>query len=181
MTASKRLVRRFRRGHADAAWELLDTYGEHLYQTAFRLTGDSDMAKDVVQEALLRVLDRNTRYRGGDLGAWLKTITARTALNLLKHERRQADRAGYYACVSAGPAPAHRDPFLHDLLVAEIAALPDAQRLVFVLIELEEWTHDEVAGALDISPEASRQRLRRAREALKAKLNRLTSTSGSES
>lgn len=130
------------------------------------------MARDIVQETLLRVLRPEARYAGGDLRAWLRTITVRTALNLLSAEHRRRQRGERFEPRGTAGDDSG-DPLLRDLLVAEIAALPEGQREVFVLIEIEGFTHGEVAETLQVSAETSRQRLARARARLKERLAHL--------
>ena len=59
------------------------------------------------------------------------------------------------------------DPLLRAALEAEIAALPETQRSVFLLFASEGLTHPEIADVLDIRIGTSKSHLHRAREALR--------------
>ena len=167
------LVRRFASGDSDAAWRLLTTFGPDMHRLAFRLTGDADQAEDVVQEALLRVFRKAERFHGGSLAGWLRAVTTRVALNIHRAGQRLAQREAHYAEEGLPHDSASRDPLLRDALRDGIGRLPDGERVVFVLVELEGWSHAEVGAALSIAPEASRQRLLKARQRLRAAFHAL--------
>jgi RNA polymerase sigma-70 factor (ECF subfamily) len=167
------LVRRFASGDSDAAWRLLTTYGPDMHRLAYRMTGDADEAEDVVQEALLRVFRKSERFHGGSLAGWLRAVTSRVALNLYRAGHRLAQREALYAEESLPQESAPSDPLLRDALRDGIGRLPNGERIVFVLVELEGWSHTEVGAALSIAAEASRQRLLKARQRLRAEFHAL--------
>jgi RNA polymerase sigma-70 factor (ECF subfamily) len=65
-------------------------------------------------------------------------------------------------------------------LDAAIAELPDGARTIFVLHDVEGFRHEEIAGMLGISAGTSKSQLHRARQSLRALLNRVSETQGTE-
>jgi RNA polymerase sigma factor (sigma-70 family) len=148
------------------------THRPHLLAVAQRLLGPTGEADDVVQEAWLR-LER--AHAAGDpgienLGAWLTTVVARIALNLLRarrahpadpivddeHDVPGADDAGpeeqALAADAVGPA-----------LLLVLDALGPAERLAFVLHDVFGLPFDEIAPIVERSVPATRQLASRAR------------------
>jgi len=80
------LLLRIAAGDEHALRELYATCGQRLYAYALRLTADSELAEDVVQDALITVWRTAGRYRGeGRALAWLLGIVHNTALKALRH------------------------------------------------------------------------------------------------
>jgi RNA polymerase sigma factor (sigma-70 family) len=142
-----------------------------LRAVAYRMLGSLSEADDAVQDAWLRV-SRTDTSEVENLGAWLTTIVARVALNMLRsrNTRREqpmethlpdpvVDRAD-------GTDPEH-EALLADsvglALLVVLETLKPAERLAFVLHDLFAVPFDEIASILDRSPEATRRCASRAR------------------
>ncbi|MDX1666934.1 MAG: sigma factor, partial [Saprospiraceae bacterium] len=55
--------------------ELYERYSQAMYTTAYRISGDFESAKDILQEAFIKVFTKLHQFRGeSTLGAWIKTI-----------------------------------------------------------------------------------------------------------
>jgi RNA polymerase sigma-70 factor (ECF subfamily) len=153
------LVQRVRRGDPEALGALFDLHGVSLFRLAYRLLGTREDAEDTVQDVFGGLELALARYdEQGTFGAWLRRITARTALMRLRAERRRriADP------VEASHAKASGDEALRLTLDTALDSLSDPLRAVFVLRTVEGYSHEEIAGMLHISPGASKVRLHRA-------------------
>jgi RNA polymerase sigma-70 factor, ECF subfamily len=133
-------------------WSLIERHGDELLVHARRMT-DEQTAEDVLQEALLRALRAYPRLRHADhLRAWLYRVTTTTALDLHRARRREV-------VTDEPPVPAvepEYDDGAFESLIAPLApTAQDALRLRFV----EDLDYDRIAVALEISPEAARQRV----------------------
>ncbi|MGD9620735.1 MAG: RNA polymerase sigma factor [Mycolicibacterium sp.] len=162
---------------------LIAEYGPMMYRIALRLSGGPHDAQDVLQETLLIVMAKVDTVRDpATLGAWLRRVTANTALMRLRSRREVPAAEPEFAGVEFGPdgsrvQPVYAWPVLpedellrreaRDVLEAAVDQLPDAARQVYVLAEIEELPREEVAELLGISREAVRVRLHRARTALR--------------
>ncbi|MEL6945371.1 MAG: RNA polymerase sigma factor [Bacteroidota bacterium] len=127
---------------------LYDRYKNAMFTTAYRMMGDFEQAEDVLQEAFVKVFRALPKFRKeSTLGAWIKTIVVRTALSKLKKKDLTEPLEDYHANRYADWTN-HLDA---EYLEKAIQALPDGYRAVFLLIEVEGYSHKEVAEMLGIS------------------------------
>jgi RNA polymerase sigma-70 factor (ECF subfamily) len=147
----------------------LALYREHtpyLFRLALRLLGGRRAeAEDAVQDTWLRASARFHEFRGE---ASLRTWLAGFAINCCRERwrRREPDASEPEEVAASEPIVDRLD------LERAIAALPDGQREVFVLHDLEGFTHEEIATRLGIVPGTSKSQLSRARAALRARMAR---------
>ena len=141
-----------------------------LLAIAVRLLGSVSDAEDAVQETWLR-LERIDASEIENLEAWLTTVVSRVSLDLLRAPRRTREHSWQVepwrdepVAVDADPADLteQRDRVSVALLVV-LDALSPAERIAFVLHDVFGRPFDEIASALDRSPEAVRQLASRAR------------------
>ncbi|WP_053225920.1 RNA polymerase sigma factor [Solirubrobacter soli] len=169
LRSDERLVALFRAGREDAFDVLHERHHRRLHATAARaLRGSGVDAEGVVQEAFLRA-HRQLRddRRPIELKPWLHRVVRNLCIDELRRERPtselvESDRAGedVYSTLSRR----------HELrrLIEDLADLPEQQRAALLMRELDGMSHEEVASALDVSPAASRQLVKRARSGLAA-------------
>ncbi len=155
-------VRQARQGSTDALAALYAAHGAEVLGTAYRILGNRADAEDTLQDVFVGLPEALCRYREeGKLGAWLRRLAARTALMRLRRTRREAAFAVGYG-LPAVPEPSDGG-VLDRLAVADaLDRLPDRLRQVFLLKEIEGFSHDEIGEMLGISPGASGVRLHRA-------------------
>ncbi|MCC6243980.1 MAG: RNA polymerase sigma factor [Gemmatimonadaceae bacterium] len=168
------LIRAARNGESFALGELYDRFATRLLSVALRLTGSLPDAEDVVHDVFVGLPEALRHYEErGAFGAWLAHITARTALMRLRtgQRRREAQLDDVDTPVSRSRADLAAE---YADLERQIAALPEGLRVVFVLKEVEGFSHDEIAALLGISAGTSRVRLSRALERLRAVLRPTT-------
>lgn len=166
----------------DAASALVEPYARHrrlLFTVAYEMLGAAADAEDVVQETWLR-WSAAGRDDVVDPRAYLVRITTRLALNRLRALRAQ--RETYVGPWLPDPLlttadaalPVERAEDVSMALLVVLETLSPLERAVFVLREVFALDHDEVARALDRSPEAVRQTAHRAREHVRARRPRFT-------
>lgn len=166
-TAVANLVARTRTGDVAALTEVYERYGDALMALAFRLTGSQADAEDVLHDVFLGLPEALAKYdERGAFESWIKRITARVALSKLRARRREREVDLVDEHVAPESGAMHR---LTDLVAVQraIEALPDTLRVVFVLREVEGYSHAEIAALLEISTNASEVRLHRAIRALR--------------
>ena len=128
-------------------------------------SGDVD---DVVQEVFLVAMRRYSKFDGGSERGWLFAITRRVCGNF-RRGRRRADARDEKSAVPGAPDSPDDVAMMrqaHDLMQRMLDELPEDQRLVFVLFEIEDMSANEVAEALSIEQKLVYSRLRGARERL---------------
>jgi RNA polymerase sigma-70 factor, ECF subfamily len=163
------LVRLAQRGDARALAELAERAGTAVYAVALAHLGRPADAEDVAQTALLAALSGIESCREPErFDAWLFAIARNRARRALLR-RRLRDVLAFSPPEPADPSgPA--DSLDRRALLRALASLPSRPREVVLLHDLEGYTHGEIARALSITEEASRQHLSRARKQLRALL-----------
>jgi RNA polymerase sigma-70 factor (ECF subfamily) len=165
------LLDRLRAADADALGEVYQREGAVLLRTASWLTGSTSDGEDVVQDLFVGLPDAIGSYNGtGDLGAWLRRIVVRMALMRLRSERRRRQspaEAAETVPASGGGANAITARLSID---TALRALSDDLRVVFILKEIEGYSHAEIATRLGIEVNTAQVRLHRARRALRVLL-----------
>ncbi|MEN0004633.1 MAG: RNA polymerase sigma factor [Bacteroidota bacterium] len=144
--------------------ELYSKYCDAMYTTSYRITSDFDLANDVLQEAFVKVFKNLHQFRKeSTLGAWIKTIVVRTALSKIKRRTHFEELEDHHTkhLVDWGH---HMDA---DYLEKAIQSLPEGYRAVFVMIEVEGYSHKEVAQMLGISVGTSKSQLFYAKKKLR--------------
>ncbi|MEP6618358.1 MAG: RNA polymerase sigma factor [bacterium] len=169
----QQLVARCIAGDRLAERALYDAHVERVYRLAYRLAGDADLAQDFTQETFIRAFDRLGQYRGdASLATWLHTIATSVSLNGMRSVTRLRTRSTPIDDVPELPATTVRAA-PHDLrerLHASIDALSVKLRPVFVMHDVEGFTHEEIGNTLGIPVGTSKARLFDARAKLRAAL-----------
>lgn len=164
-----------RSGDHEAFAALVRATYERTYTLAFRLTGNEEDARDVVQETYLRAYRGIDRFRGeARVTTWLYRITANCAATQLDRRRRHRHEpldATIDAVDGAAADPVERAVAadLRGNLMSAIAELSPRLRAVVVLRDIYDLPHDAIAAELGISETAAKVRLHRARRVLKAR------------
>ena len=166
------LIARARAGEPAAERALYDAHVDRVYRLAYRLAGDDDLARDFTQETFIRAFQRLDTFRGDSrLATWLYAITTTVALNGLRKVKRFRTRET--ALEAADGVAANKrtaEPDLKTRLRDAIDALPEKYRVVVVMHDVEGYTHEEIATALDVEVGTSKAQLSRARAKLRAAL-----------
>ena len=166
------LIARAVAGDSAAQRALYDQHVDRVYRLAFRLAGDEELARDFTQETFVRAFDRLGSFRGdSSLGTWLHAIGVSVALNgLRKVKRWKAREAPLDEALTVGTTVRHAEPDLKERIRLAVDALPDGYRTVFVMHDVEGYTHEEIAATLGIQPGTSKAQLFRARAKLRIAL-----------
>lgn len=135
-------------------------YEPQLTGFLWRMTGDMETAQDLCQETFLRAWQHITTLQGyAHLAQWLYRVATNLALN----QRRRPPMASL-----ADYDPASSDPsghiVEHDLVRSILQDLPPKQRALLVLREVQEFSYADMGTMLNMSPDAVKMALSRARE-----------------
>ncbi|MGH7581761.1 MAG: RNA polymerase sigma factor [Gemmatimonadales bacterium] len=155
-----------------AAFERL--YRRHVARihTLVRRMADHDTADDLTQDIFVRAWDKLPTFRGESaFGTWLYRLAVNVVLSRRRGER--GERTWILddeLAITNAPGPASHVASRIDLDAA-IALLPDGARKVFVLHDVEGWTHEEIAQQMGLVPGTSKSQLSRARAALRRMLD----------
>ncbi len=170
MQSDRRLVKLFRRGIDPAFDELVNRYRAPLVNFAAAFVG-RDRADDVVQDSLVKAHRALSRDQPDEVAAWLYRVVRNTALNDIRdNSKHRHDELGHTTGVAEQPHDALLRRERLAAVVAAVAELPAAQREAIVGRELGGFTHDEIAGRLELSTGATKQLIYRARLTLREAL-----------
>ena len=167
--APETLVSRVLNGDPAAERELYDTHVDRVYRLSYRMTTDPALAEEYTQDTFVRVFDRLAEFRGeAALSTWITSIAISVVYNGMRKIKRFRERERDLEAAEPVAVPErHADPDLKVRLTEAIDALPTGYRTVFVMHDVEGYTHLEIAQALDIREGTSKAQLSRARAKLR--------------
>ncbi len=170
------LIKTAQRGDRRAFNQLVEWYQDAVYHVAYRIVGTADAADDAAQDAFISAYRHIREYRGGSFKAWLLRIATNACYDQLRaQKRRPADsiddllnrdddrEPADFVNGREGPEQHAERAELNRLLQAGIAALPDDQRVVLVLADVQGLSYEEIAGATGANLGTVKSRLNRAR------------------
>lgn len=176
------LARRVAARETGAFEELVQRYTGRVYAVAFRMLSDAAEAEDLTQEVFVSLHKSIGSFRGDSkLSTWIYRVTKNRCLNRIKFlERRHVGRHididdpnGRGVSDPETLSSATRDPDqklhrqeLSKLLEIHLMALPEEQRTLVVLRDLEELSYDEIVNITGLAMGTVKSRLHRARAAL---------------
>ncbi len=165
-------LERARSGEPSSIAQLYERYGEMVYRIGYRLTGSPADAEDVLQDVYLGLPRTLHTYAGrGSFEGWIRRVAVRTALMKIRHRKRKAEVP--LSQLPSRAAEASTEISLDRIELEDaVDALPKALRIVFVLRDVEGYTHIEIGKMLGIGTGASRVRLHRARRILRTCLEK---------
>jgi RNA polymerase sigma-70 factor (ECF subfamily) len=147
---------------------------DKLFRFALRIVGNPMEAEDVVQEVFIKVWKgRNQLSEIQNLEAWCMSVTRNLSIDKVRSKfRRETDLPEGADWTDPNISP-HKSAELTDAVSrvkSLMAALPDAQRQVMELRDIEEMTYQEIADTLELSMEQVKVYLHRARKSIREQL-----------
>jgi RNA polymerase sigma-70 factor (ECF subfamily) len=172
------VVERLRRGDPDAFDEVYTAFNTRLFTFLVRLSRRRDVAEDLLEETWLRLVKHSRRLQADTrLGPWLFTVARNLHVSFTRS--RMLEDSASASLMALWPFSSERSsPFeaaeaseLERRIERALAAMPPAAREVLLLVGVAGLDHSDAADVCGITPEALRQRLHRAREALSKALD----------
>ena len=163
-------IQRAIEGDERALRSLCSQHAPHIDAVVRRLVGDPDLAEDIAQEVWIQIFRALPTYRGeSQFGTWAHRIAVNRTLNALRRTRRlgkiETDMEEETVAVENGSDRS----MLAASIEAAAAKLSPGARTVFLMHDVEGYTHEEIAAELGITAGGSKSQLFKAR----AKLRRL--------
>ncbi len=174
------LVRQAKRGSHSAFEALVRRYSERAFRVAYRVVRDPDVAEEVLQEALIKAYRGLPRFEfRSSFYTWLYRIVVNLALDRRRQEKRapsvEWEDGLAVGLDPRGVTPTQVDPELsvlrlevRELVSKGVQELPDGQREVLLLREVEDLSYEEIANTMGISKGTVMSRLHYARKKLAA-------------
>ncbi len=168
------LIARVLAGDPTAERALYDAHVDRVFRLAYRFAGDRDRAQDYTQETFIRAFAKLGDFRGESaLSTWICSIAVSVTLNGLRKVKRLRSREVELDVVEPGMLGVSRpaaEPDLKERLARAIDDLPEGYRTVFVMHDVEGYTHEEIGQALGVQSGTSKAQLFRARAKLRTAL-----------
>src|SRR3954463_5282920 len=169
------VIRRAIEGDESALRALWTRHAPHIDLVVRRLVGgDDDLAADVAQEVWIQIFRALPSYRGdSQFSTWAHRIAVNRTLNALRKTRRLANMETEVQEDSASVEPDTERSFVAQSIEAAAAKLSPGARAVFMLHDVEGYTHEEIATELGITTGGSKSQLFKARAKLRTLLAHL--------
>ena len=175
MEHEPQLIRRAVDGDERALRALWTRHAPHIDLVVRRLVGgDADAAADIAQEVWIQIFRALPSYRGdSQFGTWAHRIAVNRTLNALRKTRRLASIEADIQEDSASVETDTDRSFLAASIEQAMTRLSPGARAVFVLHDIEGFTHEEIARDLGITAGGSKSQLFKARAKLRKLLANL--------
>lgn len=160
-----------KKGNAKAFRHLYESYVDMVYNSTLSITEDREMTKDITQEAFITAY-QNLSYlnTNNSFGAWIKKI----AINISLRTMRQ--KIQFVPELESELEDVQDSNWYEELTFEDIQSvindLPSGCRTVFILYALEDYTHQMIAEALEISTGTSKSQYSYAKKLLKKSLTK---------
>jgi RNA polymerase sigma-70 factor (ECF subfamily) len=180
-TSEQILLERSKAGDIAAFEMLVEAYQKKIFNLAFRMIGNYDDAGDLAQEALIRVYKSIAGFKAqSSFSTWIYRITTNVCLDEIRKRKNKKvlsldeeihveDGEMKRQIESDDPLPEEvfEREELRQIVGDAIASLPEEQRTVLTLRDLQGLSYEEIADILDCPGGTVKSRINRARQALK--------------
>jgi RNA polymerase sigma-70 factor, ECF subfamily len=170
--ASDDLVRQAQKGEVGAFEQIYGANSQAVFALCRRMVRSDSEARDLVQDVFVHAWEKLTTFRGeSSLATWLHRLAVNVVLQHLRASKRESLR------LIEGDVDSYRSrsdaPRLEAAIDLDSALLnlPDGARAVFLLHDVEGYSHDEISAMTGIAPGTSRAQLWRARRILMKSLD----------
>ena len=133
------------------------------------MAGEDALARDFTQETFLRAYQRLAQFRGdAAFSTWLHSIAVSVSLNgIRKVDRHRKRERSLEDAAHVAPGQRRLEPDARERLHGAVDGLPEIYRTVFLMHDLEGFSHGEIAETLGVAEGTSKARLFRARAKLR--------------
>ena len=170
MQQDQALIQRAVQGDEQAMRQLWSLHAPRIDAVVRRLVGDPDTAEDIAQEVWIQIFRALPTYRGDSrFTTWAHRIAVNRTLNALRSTRRIQSMETEIEETTASVEHDGERAMLAATIDAAVQQLSPGARAVFVLHDVEGYTHEEIAAEFGITSGGSKSQLFKAR----AKLRRL--------
>jgi RNA polymerase sigma-70 factor, ECF subfamily len=178
MENERAIIQRAIQGDESAMRSLWSRHAPHIDAVVRRLVGnDLDLAADIAQEVWIQIFRALPQYRGdSQFGTWAHRIAVNRTLNALRKTRRLAKIETDVEEDSATVEPDPERSFMMASIESAAQRLSPGARAVFLLHDVEGYTHEEIAERLGITAGGSKSQLFKARAKLRTLLAHLVDT-----
>ena len=182
----KKLFHRGRQATPEVEKLIFEKYYKRVYHTAYFIVKDPDLAQDILQESFVKAFRNIDRVHEIEkIGAWLATITTRTAIDHLRKMKRRNDFAADDVFLTKELSSTEIDQtsiveiaaekkLIQKVMWEELEKLTPDHKEVLYLYYYEDLTYEEISELLDVKLATVKTRVHRAKLKLKEALEQQT-------
>ena len=183
----KDLVQRSKDGDEEAFGVLVNKYKTKMYHLAYSLTHDAQVADDLAQEVFIKAYFALDKFKGkSEFGTWIYRIAINHCRDFLRKKNRiiQIPLENIIEKISTRESDIlpeekeQEETKRRKIIHTTIQTLPDKYRTILSLRDIQDFSYNEIARILVISPGTVDSRLHRARKMLQTKLEPFFSQKG---
>lgn len=183
----KDLVRRSKEGDEEAFGVLVNKYKTKVYHLAFSLSRNAQAADDLAQEVFIKAYFALHKFREkSEFGTWIYRIAVNHCRDFLRKKNRmiQIPLENVIGKISIQEDKTHSEENEKEeeqrrkIVHTAIQTLPDKYKVILSLRDIQDFSYNEIAKILVISPGTVDSRLHRARKMLRKKLEPFFSQKG---
>lgn len=157
--------------------ELFQKYRDRAYRLALRLVQDTAIAEDIVQEVHIKCWrNRKSIAKMGNPGAWIMRVTRNLSIDKIRARKKTTDLDDIaYSAPSQDTSPDRAAEIRNMMRILKelVDELPEKQKSIFQLREIEGLKYKEISETLDVSVNEVKINLFRARQRIKEKIIRV--------
>ena len=170
--SEKELIEKCIKKNPKAQKALYDIYSPMLFGICLRYARNRQDAEDMFQDAIIKAFDQIHKYNfQGALGAWLRKLFVNFALNYYRYDKTTLSTD--IATLEISQSPLQIQQLSDKEILETIAKLPDKQRIIFNLIEIEGYSYKEVSQQLEENESTLRGLNYKAKKNLQEMLNKI--------
>ncbi len=166
-------------GDLDAFNVLVRKYERLAYSVAYRMLQDQDSAADAAQDGFIKAYRALDTFRGGSFKSWLMRIVVNTCYDVLRARKRartdsidsdeasESEHADYLVDGAESPHELAERSELNSHIERGIASLPEDQRLVITLCDVQGYAYEEISEITGVPMGTVKSRISRARTRLR--------------
>ena len=166
-----KIIEKFVQGDRVGFDSVYKAYSSGMFSICLRYLRCDDDAKEVLQETFIKIYEARESFdTSRSIGAWIKTITIRTALNYIKKNYKTVlveDESKFDSFPKMIENESNSDTSMKEKLQKVLNEIPDGYRLVFQLFAIENLTHKEIAEYLGIKEGTSKSQYSKAKSMIK--------------
>jgi RNA polymerase sigma factor (sigma-70 family) len=174
-----RVIKEAQKGSVAAFNQLVMAYQGTAYNVAYRVIGNDDAAADACQEAFLKAYQAIRQYRGGSFKSWLLRIVTNACYDQLRYKSRRPvtsledmveegeDHSEKLIDDDERPEDSLLRGELNDLIQTGINHLPEDQRVILVLSDVQGFSYQEISEVVGQPLGTVKSRLSRGRQRLR--------------
>lgn len=168
------LIKQCLAGDTEAFGELIERYQKPLYNTALRMTGDAEEARDITQECFLKAYQRLSDYRPEHkFFSWIYRILLNDSINHLKQRKKVHGIEAEVASRAKLPDEEYDANRLSAVIEKALRELSFEHRMVIVLRYFNDMSYHEMSEVLALPEKTVKSRLYSARQLLGSSLERI--------